>query len=388
MRQTDQPNKPEKRFFLAQKMTYMLLAVILFLYGLIAIRDFLYPIAFGFLLAYLLFPIVNWLEKKSVPRILANLITIIGVLSILVGGILFAYSKLQSIVTDLPALADTAVSNISDSAARIGEYFGFERSETRQIIQDQFDSFLESGGEYLQEIFSSTASTAVTIGLLPVYIFLFLFYRTKFAYFLLKIVHPSRKKEMVAILREISKVAGRYMGGVIIVVFILCFINSLGLYIIGSKYSIALGIISALFNFIPYFGTLLGGLVPLLFAFFVENDPVLAFRVIILFIIIQFTENNILTPNIVGGNVKVNPFFIITGLVGASIIWGIPGMLLIVPFLAIIRIIFSHIDSMKPFAYLLGQEGTSKHSITVQKITDLWPKAKSIFSRKKDKQKK
>jgi predicted PurR-regulated permease PerM len=301
------------------------------------------------------------------------------------GGVLCAYSKLQPIATDLPTLADTAVKNLSATLARLGGYFGFESSETKQIIQSQFNTFLESGGEYFQDIFSSTASTIVAIGLLPVYIFLFLFYRTKFAYFLLKIVPPTRKKEMVAILREISKVAARYLGGVIIVVFILCFINSFGLYIIGAKYFIALGIISAFFNFIPYFGTLLGGLVPLLFAFLVENDPVLAFRVIILFIIIQFIENNILTPNIVGGNVKVNPFFIITGLVGASLIWGIPGMLLIVPFLAITRIIFSHIDSMKPFAYLLGQEGTSKHSITVQKIKDLWPKAKKELIKTKNK---
>ncbi|MFW6224358.1 MAG: AI-2E family transporter, partial [Bacteroidota bacterium] len=189
---------------------------------------------------------------------------------------------------------------------------------------------------------------------------------------------PSRKRETITILREISKVAARYMGGVLIVVLILCIINSLGLWIIGMKYAIPLGIISAIFNFIPYFGTILGGLVPFLFAILVENNPALAFRVILLFIIIQFTENNLLTPNIVGGNVKVNPFFIITGLVAASMIWGIPGMLLIVPFLAIIKIIFSHIDSMKPFAFLLGQEGTAKHSITLSKI-------KGLFKRKKKK---
>jgi predicted PurR-regulated permease PerM len=151
------------------------------------------------------------------------------------------------------------------------------------------------------------------------------------------------------------------------------------------KFAIALGIVSAFFNFIPYFGTLLGGLVPFLFALLVENNPGLAFRVVILFIIIQFIENNILTPNIVGGNVKVNPFFIITGLVAASIIWGIPGMLLIVPFLAIVRIVFSHIDSMRPYAFLLGEEGTAKHSITMNKIKKLWPWAKKKVDKIQDK---
>jgi predicted PurR-regulated permease PerM len=274
---------------------------------------------------------------------------------------------------------------MSDMLARIGEYFGFDRSETSKLIRDQTSSIIASGGEYFQDIFSSTASTIVALGLLPVYIFLFLYYRTKFAYFLLKIAGPSRRKETIDILREISKVSARYMGGVIAVVTVLCFLNSLGLWIIGMKFAIALGIVSAFFNFIPYFGTLLGGLVPFLFALLVENNPGLAFRVVILFIIIQFIENNILTPNIVGGNVKVNPFFIITGLVAASIIWGIPGMLLIVPFLAIVRIVFSHIDSMRPYAFLLGEEGTAKHSITMNKIKKLWPWAKKKVDKIQDK---
>ena len=378
--------KSEKRFLMAQRMTYTLLAIILFLYGLIAIRNFLYPIAFGFLLAYLLFPIANWLEKKGIPRILANFITIIAVLSVMASLVLLAYSQVAPIAGELPKLIDTGIQNMSDMLARIGEYFGFDRRETSKMIRDQTSSIIASGGEYLQDIFSSTASTIVAIGLLPVYIFLFLYYRTKFAYFLLKIAGPSRRKETIEILREISKVSARYMGGVIAVVTILCFLNSLGLWIIGMRFAIALGIISALFNFIPYFGTLLGGLVPFLFALLVENDPVLAFRVIILFIIIQFIENNILTPNIVGGNVKVNPFFIITGLVAASIIWGIPGMLLIVPFLAIIRIVFSHIDSMRPYAFLLGEEGTAKHSITMSKIKKLWPWGKKKVDKIQEKE--
>ncbi len=345
-----------------------MLSIILFLYGIIAVRNFLYPIAFGFLLAYLLFPIVNFLEKKGVPRILANLISILSVLSIITSLVLFASNKISTLGEDISRLIERGTKNISASLANIGNYFGFEPTQTKEIIQQQSSRILESGGEYLQDIFSATTSTAVAFGLLPVYIFLFLYYRTKFAYFLLKIVPHNRKPEMVKILREISTVAARYMGGVIVVVMILSILNSLGLFIIGMRYAIPLGIMSAIMNFIPYFGTLLGGLIPLLFALVVENDPVLVFRVIILFIIIQFTENNILTPNIVGSNVKINPFFIITGLVAASMVWGIPGMLLIVPFLAILRIVFSHIDSMKPYAYLLGQEGTSKHAINLKNI--------------------
>ncbi len=366
--------RSEKRFFLAQRMSYSLLAIILFIYGLIIIRNFLYPIAFGFLLAYLIYPVAYWLEKKGLPRILANFITILGALFFLAGLLLFAYNRILPVAGSLPKLAESGITNLSQMIAGLGEYFGFDKSDTEKIINNQTSSLLESGAEYFQALFSATTSTIVAFGLLPVYIFLFLYYRTKFMYFLLKVAGRSYRVQVIAILREISTIMVRYMAGVIVVVFILFFINSLGLWLIGIKYPIALGVTAAIFNFIPYFGTLLGGLVPFLFALIGEGNLVLAFRVVLLFIVIQFIENNLLTPNIVGGNVKINPFFIITGLVAASMIWGIPGMLLIVPFLAVIRIVFSHIDFMKPYAFLLGEEGTRKHSITLRKIKGLWQK--------------
>jgi predicted PurR-regulated permease PerM len=280
----------------------------------------------------------------------------------------------SSVASELPELIETGVANLSEMLADIVSYFGFDRGDTQKLVEERTSSILESSGKYLETLFNATSSTIVAIGLMPVYIFLFLYYRTKFMYFLLKLAGKSFKESMIGILRETSTVMVQYISGVFIVVLILCVINSLGLWLIGLKHAIALGIIAALFNFIPYFGTILGGMVPILFAFLFEGNPGLALKVVFLFIIIQFIENNVLTPNIVGGNVKINPFFVITGLVAASMVWGIPGMLLVVPFLASIRIIFSYNEALQPYAFLLGTEGTSKHSITLDKIKALWSK--------------
>lgn len=363
-----------RRFYLAQRLTYTLLALILFIYGLIAVRNFLAPIAFGFLLAYLIYPVVKWLERHNVPRILANLIAIIGVLAILVSMFLIVYRKVSALSGDFPRMLEAAVANLSEMLSNLGEYFGFDKAESRKFIQSQTANIVQSGSQYIRALFGATTSTIVSIGLLPVYIFMFLYYRTKFMYFLLKISAKEQRQEVVNILREISTVMVRYMAGVILVVIILAIINSFGIYMIGLKYAIPLGVIAALFNLIPYFGTILGGLVPFLFAFLVQGDMAMAFRVVLLFIVIQFLENNILTPNIVGGNVKINPFFIITGLFAASMVWGIPGMLLVVPFLAILRIVFSHLDAMKPYAFLLGDKGTSKHALSLENIRKFWYK--------------
>jgi predicted PurR-regulated permease PerM len=113
-------------------------------------------------------------------------------------------------------------------------------------------------------------------------------------------------------------------------------------------------------NLIPYFGTLIGGSIPLAFTLF-SDTPEKALGIIILYLIIGFTENNILTPNITGGAVQINPFFTIISLVIGGLVWGIPGMLIAVPTLGTIKIIFENIDELHPYAYLMGTEGPRRY---------------------------
>ncbi len=352
-----------------RKLTFTLLFLVLFIYGIIQARNFLYPLVFALLIAYLLFPIVNFLEKHRFPRIIAILISLLFTIAVIVGIVFFFYQRLNFMLDDFADLRIKAQTNIRALQDNLEAYLGIRDENMGNFLTSQVNNFFGNGNGTFGKLFSATTGTLVNILLLPVYIFLFLFYRTKFAYFILKTASKKNRHTVINILRDISTVAARYMGGVTIVVMILCILNSLGLLIVGVKYAILFGIISALFNFIPYFGTLAGGSVPLLFVLLTSDDPAhYGIRVAILFIIIQFTENNILTPNIVGHNVKINPFFIIVGLVLGALVWGVPGMLVIVPFLAIMRIIFSNIEQTKSYAYLLGPEGTSKHGIPFSKI--------------------
>ena len=217
----------------------------------------------------------------------------------------------------------------------------------------------------------------------PVYVFLFLYYRTKFAYFILKIVGRQNRLIAVKALREIARVVTRYMLGVSTVVLILCFFNSIGLLLIGIKYPLLLGVISALFSFIPYFGNFIGGLVPFIFALLTEDSSAYLLRIAIFVYCIHFFENNILSPNIVGNNVRINPFVIILGLIIGAIIWGIPGMLVVIPFLAMVKIILKNIPDLQPYVYLLGTRGTSRHALTVGNIRRFLSEMKNKWVRKK-----
>lgn len=351
------------------KPVFLLLAVILFFYGIIQAKTFLYPLAFGLLIAYLLFPFVNFLEKNRVPRILSILAGILSAVVVVGGLFIFFYYQLTHMLEDFGNLKERANVNIESLQENLESWLGLSNNWIEVFLKDQINFFFSSKNGGFSQVFTATTGTIVKIALLPVYIFLFLYYRTKFAIFILKIINHKHRRVAIKILRDISTVASRYILGVTTVVLILCVINSFGLFIVGVKYAILLGIVSALFNFIPYFGTLMGGAVPFLFVLITGENPLdQALKVALLFIIIQFIENNILTPNIVGYNVKISPFFIIIGLVLGAMVWGIPGMLLIVPSLAILRVVFSNIEKLQPYAFLLGPGGTHKHSITRGKI--------------------
>ncbi|MEA3505560.1 MAG: AI-2E family transporter, partial [Bacteroidota bacterium] len=138
-------------------------------------------------------------------------------------------------------------------------------------------------------------------------------------------------------------------------------------------------IISAFFNFIPYFGTWIGASIPLTFALLTGDTINTAIGVLILFIIIQFLENNILTPNITGGYVDINPFITILSIIIGGMIWGITGMFVILPIIGTIKIICEHYPSYNPIAYLISNQQERKYLTKKRRVIFLWKKISNIF---------
>jgi predicted PurR-regulated permease PerM len=96
-----------------------------------------------------------------------------------------------------------------------------------------------------------------------------------------------------------------------------------------------------------------------MFALLTGDSPNLALWVLAFFALIQFIENNILTPNITGGYVRLNPFITILALIAGSMVWGVAGMLLAIPIIASLKIIFENFESTKPIAFLLERPESS-----------------------------
>lgn len=365
-----------KYYPFVKRATFFLLFTILFFYCLIIARTFFYPLCLAIVFSYLLYPLGRFLEKKHFPRIAANFVCLIVALATIIFVVFLISSQLEVFVQDFPMLKAKAMVNLDKIALSLENETGVSSRVQKIWLKARIEGLFETGGKFFSTAFNATAGTLVALGILPVYVFFFLYYRNKFKEFFLMIVPDRIHDKSHKILDEVSYVTKRYMTGITTVVFILCFVNSIGLIIVGIDYPILLGIISAFFNFIPYFGTLIGGLIPFLVAIITMDSPHYALGVAILFLIIQFLENNILTPNITGGNVKLNPFMTILSIIVGGLVWGVPGMFLSVPFLAMFKIVCDHVEPLRPISFLLGTQGTEKHAFTLKKIGKIFQKNK------------
>ncbi len=361
-------------FTLIKKTTFFLLFFIAGIFALVAAQQFLAPILFAALLSYLLFPIANFLERHGFPRILANLLSILTGVVVISGIIFFLSQQFYGFAQDFDNIKAQAEENLSVFEGWVSSTFGVSENKVRAWLEERSAELMEMEG-MLSKAFAATSNTVLIVGLMPVYVFFMLYNRSKIYEVILRMSPKDTNERTKKILERVNHVATNYMGGLFVVVLILAILNSIGLWIVGIKHPIFFGIASALFNFIPYFGTLLGAILPLAFALLAMDSLSYAMGVIIYFVIIQFVENNILTPTITGGSVRLNPFVTILSLVAGSMIWGVAGMFMVVPFLAMFKILCEYIDFLKPIAFLLSDKGNEEYAMSMDKI-------KSLFKRK------
>lgn len=365
------------RFPSAQRFSFLLLAIILVFFVLIQAKLFLYPIALAILFAYLLYPIANFLEKKRFPRLLAILLSVLLFIVVVGAAGIFVYKRVIGFLGDFPGFRDKALSNIDILETHLELLFGDIDVNIMAFLRERVSGMFDTSNDFLNKAFTATAGTIFRLVILPILIFMFLYYRTKFAYFILKLVPVEKQHIALDALRGLSKVASKYMGGMTTLVIILSIIDSLIFIMIDVRYPIIFGVIAGIWSFIPYFGSLIGYSFPFLFSLLAVGTPNVALKVAIAYIIIHFIETYILSPNIVGGAVKINVLVIVLGMIAAEMVWGLPGMFVIVPFLAMIKVICQHVPSLHAYVYLLGTTGVRRHALTGENIRAFIQRIKS-----------
>jgi predicted PurR-regulated permease PerM len=331
-------------------------------YALIEVKTLLVPLFWAVLLAYFLYPFAARLEHWKIPRIITNFMVIIGALVVL-GGIGFLLGLLvTNFAQHVPNIKQHFIQNINHLENILQNVFGISAQQLKNMTKRAL-----SAVQFMGTFFTATKNTAIAIGLIPVYTFLILFYRNKFRAFLSMLVKPEQEETVQRIADQAADIVPKYLKGLLIVCIILFGLNTLGYYVIGLRFAVFLGFIAAIFNLIPYIGNIIGYVIVAIFVVATQK-PTLALEVIVQFFIVQFIENNILTPNITGSYVEINPLVIIFSLIAGGMIWGLPGLFMVIPYLAMLKIVCENVESLKPVGFLLSTRGTEGHTITIQSM--------------------
>lgn len=358
-----------KQYPIIVRLTIILFFLILVIYSLIEAKHILYPLALSVLFSYLLYPIASFLEYKArFPRIIAVILSVLFLLAVITGAVNILINQIQKFAQD-EELKQQAIVNFAEIQLFIESKFKVETHKQNLWITEKVKDFFETGG-HIKNIVRKAAGTIEALLFIPVFTVFMLFFRERAERFIHKLAERRHAELAENLIKQISQVTIKYVSGVTTVVIILAIVHSAALSVIGIKYAVIFGIITACFSFIPYFGTVVSGIVPVTFVLFAQGDPYLALAVVIYYVIISVIDHNILTPGIVGGKVHLNPFVTILSIIIGATIWGIPGMIIVVPFMAVIKIICDNIDSLKPFGYILG---TDKYGgLSIKKVADFF----------------
>ncbi|MDB5010706.1 MAG: family transporter, partial [Mucilaginibacter sp.] len=216
-----------------------------------------------------------------------------------------------------------------------------------------------------EAIIGSTLGTVIgtlnLVFIIPVYVFLMLFYKTLILNFLYEVFSEEQSQRVGEILKETKTAIQTYIVGLLIEMIIVSILNSTALLILGVKYAILLGFMGAILNMLPYIGGIIAIALPVLMATVTQDGYSTQLGIIIAYLIIQFIDNNIIFPRFVSIKVQINALISIISIFMGNALWGISGMFLSIPFLAVLKIIFDHIDDLKPWGKLLGDSVPVRH---------------------------
>ncbi|WP_373513959.1 AI-2E family transporter, partial [Persicitalea sp.] len=291
------------------------------------------------------------------PRILAIVLSILLFIVVIAVLIWLVTIQVGSFAEELPRIIQKAEVLLEQTTAMVERYFNVSRSEQVSRARGYLINALAESRTMLLNTLVATTGTLATATLVPLYVFFFLLYRDFFRRFVYKAFNKVPRHKLDTVLNKIYDVIQSYLAGLVLVIFIVGILNTIGLLILGIDYAIFFGFLAAFLILIPYVGILIGSLFPALMSIITEDSAWYAVGVVGVMSFVQFLEGNFITPNIVGSKVSINPLAAIVMLLLGGQLWGLPGLVLALPLTAILKVILDANKSTEPFGFLLGEPG-------------------------------
>lgn len=339
------------------KLSIIIIGIVAFFYILYIGRSIIVPLVFSLLIAILLNPFVNKLCNSGVNRVIAIAIAVLSTILLFTALIAFISWQATMFSDSLTNMQGKLQELYTQALEWITSSFKLSKEQVNGWFGKMRTQLSENAGGMIGQTLGIIGGLLAFVFLLPIYIFIILYYKPLLLNFIAKLFPDEKHKDVVEVLSETKVLIQSYLIGLLIDMAIVATLNSVGLLLIGVQYAILIGLLGALLNLIPYIGGIVAVSIPVFITLATESDPFTSILLVLtLYTVVQFFDNNLIVPRIVASKVKLNALVSIVVVLIGNALWGIPGMFLSIPLTAIIKVIFDRINSLEPWGYLLGDD--------------------------------
>ena len=322
----------------------------------VAGKGVLTPIIIAFFIAILVYPLYRFFHRHKLGTGLSISLCLL-ILIICFGGIIWFFSaQVGVLIADFPKIRENITAHLQSLSEWINQKTNFSTERQLAIINEQGTKLLDYAGGILGGAATSVTSIFILIGLLPIYIFLILYYKNLLLKFIFMWFPRDDHPKLEDAMRETQVIIKSYLLGLLIKIGYITLLLGGILMIIGIKHALLIGVIFAVLNLIPYVGALIGNIIGVLLTISSSQELWPVFAVLITIAVVQFLDNNILMPRIVGSKVKINALATIIGVIIGGALAGIAGMFLSLPIIAVLKIVFDRSDNFRQWGVLFGDE--------------------------------
>ncbi|MEE1885496.1 AI-2E family transporter [Pedobacter flavus] len=319
-------------------------------------QNIIMPVLMAFFISIMLLPIYRFLKKKRFPEIIAIVLPILFVFAFIGVIIWFFYAQISFLVSDFPEIKRNVNLHLTSLSKWISNISHYSTKEQIDLITQKSDDLLALGNKTAGSALLGITNSFVFLGLLPIYIYLMLFYKDILLRFIFMWFKPEQHFKVKEAIYETESMVKNYLVGLLIQIIYITVLLGGSLYLFDIKHALLIGVIFALLNLIPYVGALIGNIIGVLLTLTSSQDGWQIVTVLVAISVVQFFDNNILMPRIVGSKVKINALMAILGVFIGGSVAGISGMFLSIPIIATLKIIFDRSEIFKQWGALLGDE--------------------------------
>ena len=335
----------------------VLVSLLAFGYLVIIAKDILSPLIFSCLFSILLLPLAAFLENKfRLPRSAASMLSVIFMLGAISLVLFVIGSQLSKLAGDWPQFREQLSITINNLQVWIESRFNIDAAKQLNYVHSATNKALASGTTMVGATVLSLSSILLFLVFTFIYTFFFLLYRKLIMKFLVSVFLEENKSLVHDIIEQVQYIIRKYIIGLLIQMGVIAVAVSVIFWILGIKYAFLLGLITGIVNIIPYIGIFVALLLSTIITFATATVLSKVLFVVIALVVVHLIDSNILLPVVVGSKVRINALITVLGVIIGEMLWGISGMFLSIPVIAVLKIIFDRVESMKPWGIILGDE--------------------------------